>query len=246
VASTLRPQARARLAGSSPTHQARQANESFWRRNALSLVCFAFFLIFVVGLVLTGQREFNAAQLEHGEATVSLASYLREGHFWEALFENWESEFLQMAAYVVLTVFLIQKGSSESKDPDKHEAVDDDPRDADKRKPVPWPVRRGGIWLVLYENSLLLAFVVLFLGSIVGHALGGVNEYNAEQLAHGQPTVGLWSYATGAQFWFESFQNWQSEFLAVFAIVTLSIYLRQRGSPESKPVAGAHSQTGTA
>jgi hypothetical protein len=207
-------------------------------------VCLAFFLIFVVGLMLTGQREFNAAQLEHGEATVSFAGYLREGHFWEALFENWESEFLQMAAYVVLTVFLIQKGSSESKDPDKHEAVDDDPREADKRKSVPWPVRRGGIWLVLYENSLLLAFVVLFLGSIVGHALGGVSDYNAEQLAHGQPTVGFWGYVTGAQFWFESFQNWQSEFLAVFAIVTLSIYLRQRGSPESKPVASAHSQTG--
>ena len=92
---------------------------------------------------------------------MSLGRYLTQGHFWEAIFENWESEFLQMAAYIVLTVFLIQKGSSESKDPEKHEAVDDDPRNADLRKPVPWPVRRGGIWLPLYENSLLVAFVGL-------------------------------------------------------------------------------------
>ena len=104
---------------------------TFWRRNALGLACFGIFAVLVVALVLTGQRAFNADQLDHGQATVSLASYLTQGHFWEALFENWESEFLQMAAYIVFTVFLIQQGSAESKDPDKHEAVDDDPRDAD-------------------------------------------------------------------------------------------------------------------
>ena len=110
---------------------------------------------------------------------------------------------------------------------------------------MPWPVRRGGAWLLLYENSLLLAFVLLFLFSVVGHTLGGAAAFNAEAKDHGHAAVSVWSYVRGSQFWFESFQNWQSEFLAVFAIVTLSIFLRQRGSPESKPVAASHAETGS-
>jgi succinate dehydrogenase hydrophobic anchor subunit len=163
------------------------------------------------------------------------------GAWTEAVTENWESEFLQMAAYVVLTVFLIQKGSAESKDPEKHETVDHDPRTADKRGSVPWPVRRGGIWLRLYENSLFLVFVVLFLISIFFHAVSGSRTYSAEQEEHSQPRVTAAEYVTTSRFWFESFQNWQSEFLAVGAIVVFSIFLRQRGSPESKPVAAQHS-----
>jgi hypothetical protein len=220
-------------------------DDSFAQRNALALTVFAIFLVLLVALVLTGHQSYNSDQVEHGETTISLTAYLGTGHFWEALFENWESEFLQMGAYIVLTVFLIQKGSSESKDPDKHEAVDDDPRDADRRRAVPWPVKRGGIWLKLYENSLLLAFGLLFLLSVVGHAFGGLAEHNADLQTHQQPTMTLWNYVSGAQFWFESFQNWQSEFLAVFAIVTLTIWLRQKGSPESKPVAATHHSTGS-
>ena len=220
--------------------------DSFWYRNALGLTCFAFFAVLLVALLLTGHHAYNAEQHTLGNPAVSLLSYLGEGHFWEAVFENWESEFLQMAAYVMLTVFLIQKGSSESKDPEKHEPVDDDPREADLRRGgVPWAVRRGGIWLRLYENSLFLAFVVLFLGSIVGHAFGGLDVYNDELRQNGQPAVSVWGYVTGSEFWYESFQNWQSEFLAVFAIIFLSIYLRQRGSPESKPVMEPHSSTGS-
>jgi hypothetical protein len=209
------------------------------------LVSFAIFAVLVVGMVLTGHSTYNAEQIDHGHAAVSLSTYLSEGHVWEAFFENWESEFLQMGAYVLLTVFLIQKGSAESKNPDEHEPVDEDPRDADLRKPVPWPVRRGGLWLVLYENSLLIAFFALFIASMIGHALGGVDSYNADLREHGQATVDTLGYATSSQFWFESLQNWQSEFLAVFAIVTLSVFLRQRGSPESKPVAASHSATGS-
>ena len=238
MSSTLRPRARVAV-------RARGSGDSFIRRNALGLACFGIFAVLVVALILTGHRTFNADQVDHGEATVSLGRYLTQGHFWEAIFENWESEFLQMAAYIVLTIFLIQKGSSESKDPEKHEAVDDDPRNADLRKPVPWPVRRGGIWLLLYENSLLVAFVGLFVISIVGHALGGSAAYNSDLKAHGHSAVSVWTYAKSSQFWFESFENWQSEFLAVFALVTLSIWLRQRGSPESKPVAAPHYETGS-
>jgi hypothetical protein len=203
------------------------------------------FLVLLVALVLTGHRSYNSDQLEHGEQTVSLVAYLGTGHFWEALFENWESEFLQMGAYILLTVFLIQKGSSESKDPEKDEAVDDDPREADLRHDVPWPVRRGGMWLRLYENSLLIAFTLLFVISIIGHAVGGLAEHNAELETHHQATMTLWNYVSGAQFWFESFQNWQSEFVAVLAIVVLTIWLRQKGSPESKPVAASHRHTGS-
>src|SRR5262245_37878559 len=126
MSTTLRPNVAAPIG----VPERPQRNDTFLRRNALGIVCFGFFLVLLVGLLLTGHRSYNADQLEHGGATVSLFMYLGRGHFWEAVFENWESEFLQMAAYIVLTVFLIQKGSSESKDPEKHETVDDDPRDA--------------------------------------------------------------------------------------------------------------------
>ena len=227
------------------SHDAR-GTESFLRRNALSVACLSAFVVLLVGMVLTGWHSFNSDQVQHGDAQLSLWSYLGQGHIWEALFENWESEFLQMAAYVVLTAYLIQRGSAESKNPDQHEAVDDDPRDADRRHDVPWPVRKGGVVLKLYEHSLAIAFTVLFVGSMLGHALGGVAEYNDELRAHGEAAVSRWQYVSGSQFWFESFQNWQSEFLAVFAIVVLTIFLRQKGSSESKPVAAPHAETGTA
>jgi hypothetical protein len=170
--------------------------------------------------------------------------YLQSGHFGEAVFENWESEFLQMAAYVVLTVWLRQKGSSESKKLSGTESVDKDPRESRARKGVPGPVRRGGWRLRIYENSLSLAFAALFLLSISLHAVQGVRQYNDEAREHGERSISLSEYVRGPQFWFESFQNWQSEFLAVGSIVVLSVYLRQKGSPESKPVDDPHSETG--
>ncbi len=243
MASTLRPNAQKQVAGTA-SREAKKP-ESFLRRNALSLACLSVFLVFLVGMVLTGWHSFNSDQVQHGDAQLSLWSYFGQGHIWEALFENWESEFLQMAAYVVLTAYLIQRGSAESKNPDQHAVVDDDPRDADRRHDVPWPVRKGGVVLKLYEHSLAIAFSLLFVGSMVGHALGGVAEYNDELRAHGEAAVSTWQYVSGSQFWFESFQNWQSEFLAMFAIVVLTIFLREKGSSESKPVAAPHAETGT-
>jgi hypothetical protein len=187
----------------------------------------------------------QADQKTHKQPELTLGGYATSGAFWEALTENWESEYLQMAAYVVLTVFLIQKGSSESKDPEKASQVSDrDPRKADKRGNVPWPVRRGGLWLRLYENSLFYVFLVLFLASLALHAVTGSREFSSEQEAHGEPRVSIVEYVQTSRFWFESFQNWQSEFLAVGSIVLFSVWLRQRGSPESKPVDAAHSETG--
>ena len=149
-----------------------------------------------------------------------------------------------MAAYVLLTVKLFQVGSSESKDPGRSEEVDRDPRESRTKTDAPWPVRKGGVWLTLYEYSLSIAFGLLFLVSLALHAVGGAMQHNAEQLAHGGAPESLWSYVSGSKFWFESFQNWQSEFLALLAMVVLSIFLRQRGSPESKPVDAPHSKTG--
>jgi len=202
------------------------------------------FLVFFVGMALSGARAYSANQLEHHQAAVSLWSYLHTGDFVEATFENWESEFLQMGMYIVLTAYLFQRGSSESKPLDGDSPQDADPRDADLRKPVPWPVRRGGVVLTLYENSLASLFFVLFAASIALHAAGGASAYSADQQAHGQPTVSVWGFVHTSQFWFESFQNWQSEFLAVAVIVGGSVYLRQRGSAESKPVAEPHHTTG--
>ena len=204
----------------------------------------ATFLLFLVAQMITGLYEYNATQREHGEPLVTLSGYLGTGHPWEALFENWESEFLQMAVFVLLTTCLVQKGSPESRRPGVKELVDADPRDFADAPDVPWPVKRGGWVLLLYEHSLGLAFIVLFLISWVGHAAGGYAEYAADQVEHGQVRPVLADYLVSPRFWFESFQNWQSEFLAIAAMVWLAVYLRQRWSPESKPVHAAHDETG--
>lgn len=215
-----------------------------WRNNGLSIVLFALFAAFIVGHALTGHREFNADQLEQGDAAIPLGAYLLSGHFWEVTAENRESEFLQMAAYVLLTVGLFQRGSSESKDPEKPDEVDRDPTQSARKADAPGPVRAGGWKLAVYRNSLSLAFLALFIVSVVIHAEGGAKAYTAEQLAHGGNSVTTLEHMGTARFWFESLQNWQSEFLALLAMVVLSIFLRQQGSPESKPVDAPHDQTG--
>ncbi len=215
------------------------------RNNGLTLVWGALFVVFLAAQALTGYRVYNQEQQEHGERAESLAGYLTTGHFGEAVFENWESEFLQMGMFVILTAFLFQKGASESKDPDKdHEPVDEDPRLHRDDPGAPGPVRRGGLGLTLYENSLSLVLGTLFLASFALHAVTGRAEYSAEQVQHGGLPATLMDYATSAQFWFESFQNWQSEFMSVAVLTVLSIWLRQRSSPESKPVHKPHSATG--
>jgi hypothetical protein len=219
--------------------------KSFGRNNGLLVVCFfVFFLLFLVGQALAGQRAFNADQQEHGEPTADLVGYLGEGHFIEATFENWESEFLQMGAYVLLTVWLRQRGSAESKSLEGDDPQDEDPNDHRDDPGAPWPVRRGGVALTLYSHSLSIGFFLLFGLSWLAHAVGGAEEYSSEQVAHGGEPVTTWAFVGTAEFWYQSFQNWQSEFLAVASIVALSIFLREKGSPESKPVHAPHAETG--
>lgn len=216
----------------------------FLRNNGLSIAMFTLFFFSFVGQYLTGIAQYNEDRETHRMPPVGYVEYLTEGHFIEATFENWESEFLQMGMYVVLTVFLYQKGSSESKDPDKLERVDIIPEKSLLDKDTPAPVLRGGWRLKLYENSLSIALFSLFAASFALHAYGGAKEYSIEQLTHGEPPVSMLEFMQTSQFWFESFQNWQSEFLSIGAMVVLSIFLRQKGSPESKPVDSPHSATG--
>jgi hypothetical protein len=219
------------------------------RENGLSLVAGVLFVLALAGQAATGFHVYNQEQRDHHEQEAGFGQYLTTGAFYEAVFENWESEFLQMAAFVFLTAFLVQKGSAESRKPDGSARgdggeSDDDPRAHARDPGVPGPVARGGLALKLYENSLSLALFGIFLLCFAGHALGGAAAYSQDQLAHGGRAVSALGYLATSRFWFESFQNWQSEFLSVLAIVLLSIVLRQRGSPESKPVHAPHAATG--
>jgi hypothetical protein len=214
------------------------------RNNGLSIVLLSLFIFSFGGQAIAGWRTHNNDQMEHGQSPITFGAYLGTGHFWEATGENWESEFLQMAMFVLLTTVLYQKGSAESKRPGAIEDVDLDPRRFQDEPDVPAVVRRGGAALKWYEHSLGLAFTSLFLISFAMHAIGGLAEFNAEQQAHGQHAVTLAAYVGSSAFWFESFQNWQSEFLSLAAMVLGTVWLRQRGSPESKPVHAAHGETG--
>lgn len=217
-----------------------------FRENGLTIVMVLFLGLFLMGQIVAGMLEYNEDRRNHGQPEVDVVSYLGTPHFVEATTENWESEFLQMFAFVILTASLYQKGSAESRDPDKDEPVDKHPTGSRARKDAPWPVRKGGIALRLYENSLSLAFLFLFLLSFMLHAVSGAREYNQDQLGHGKAEqVTAIEYLGTSRFWFESFQNWQSEFLAVAAMVAFSIFLRQKGSPESKPVDAPHNKTGS-
>lgn len=216
--------------------------KKFLRNNGLSICFFLLFTVSFAGQILFGFVEHNKELLEDGVPKINLFSYFSTGHFIESTFENWESEFLQMALLVVLTIFLQQKGSSESKDLDKQEEVDREP--SAKRKNVPWPVKKGGWMLAVYKHSLSIALFLLFFLSMAAHFYGSLKDENEQLALKGLPLETASAYIIDSRFWFESFQNWQSEFLSVFAIVIFSIYLRQIGSSQSKPVDAPHMQTG--
>ena len=216
--------------------------KKFFRNNGLSIVFFSLFVFTLMGQIFTGFREYNKERQEDGQVPLGMANYIRSGHFIQATFENWESEFLQMALFVVLTVSLRQKGSSESKKCDDPNEVDREP--SAKRKDAPWPVKKGGFVLTIYKNSLSIALFLLFLLSFIFHFCGSLKHENEELVVKGLPTESIQHYLLSSRFWFESFQNWQSEFLSVFAIVILSVFLRQKGSPQSKPVDAPDHETG--
>lgn len=216
--------------------------KTFLRNNGLGICFLVLFIVALLGQIIFGFKEHNKELIEEGSTAIEFSAYLVSGHFIQSTFENWESEFLQMALFVVFTIFLMQKGSSESKDFDKEEEVDREP--SPTRKDAPWPVKKGGLVLSLYKHSLTIVLFLLFIASFIAHFYGSLKDENEQLSLKGLPMESASNYFGDSRFWFESFQNWQSEFLSVFAIVVLSVYLRQIGSSQSKPVDAPHMETG--
>jgi hypothetical protein len=204
------------------------------------------FLASLVGQALSGHSSFNHDQhLHHGDP-ISLWHYVTSAAFWTDVMENWQSEYLQFTLYIFATVWLLQKGSNESKVPGK------EGRETDKEQLLgehatpnsPAWARAGGLRTRIYSNSLLLVMGSIWLLSWFAQSITGRVNFNADQLDHQAPRVSWATYITTSDFWNRTLQNWQSEFLAVGSMAILTVYLRQRGSPESKPVGAAHSTTG--
>lgn len=216
------------------------ARRGFLRDNALSLVLAALFLTSIAGQYAAGLSVLNRERASRGEAPLSGAAYAHDPHFVSATFENWESEFLQMAIYILLTACLRQRGSAESRALPGEEP----PKRVDPGA-TPWPVVRGGLWRRLYAHSLVIALLALFGSSFAIHWRASWLQTVEERLAEGESSPGFLAYLADSQLWFESFQNWQSEFASVLAVVLLSIVLRERNSPQSKPIEAPHRQTGT-
>ena len=214
---------------------------SWLYKNSLSVFFISIFLFTLLAQAVTGWHEHNSELSDLGGNEIAFSTYICSGHFISATFENFESEFLQMTLYVLLTIQLRQIGSAESKKIDESEEVDREPV---PHKDSPWPVKKGGWVLWLYSHSLSIVFALLFFASWVLHLYGSWQSNNVELQLKGKPAESLANYVTEANFWFETFQNWQSEFLSVASIVILSIFLREKGSPESKPVDAPHLETG--
>ncbi|MFC7380548.1 DUF6766 family protein [Brevundimonas sp. GCM10030266] len=216
-----------------------------FRDNGLTLVLLLLFAASVVGQAATGFAVENAERLTHGRSAMNLASYLGSGAFLSSLFENWESEFLQMWAFVMLTAYLVQRGSPESRKPDEPAPQDRDPALDARKAEAPLPVRLGGLARTLYSHSLGIALFLLFAFSFTMHLFNSARLHADEARLHGETPAGVLGHVGDADFWFESFQNWQSEFLSTAVLIVLAIYLRERGSPESKPVGAPHGRTGS-
>ena len=218
----------------------------FLKQNSLSVVFLVLFLAAVIGQAIAGHADFNEDQDRHGDPRISLARYLVSSEFGVAVMENWQSEYLQFTLFVLLTVWLLQRGSPESKE------LDNAGRESDEKQKVgpyaqqnsPRWAKVGGIRRTLYENSLLLVMGTIWIGTWFAQSVTGVAQYNTQRLDHQEDPVSWGTYLAKPDFWARTLQNWQSEFLAVGSMAILAVYLRQRGSPESKPVGAPHTSTG--
>ena len=219
-------------------------SKKIWKDNGLTIVLILMFAVSIVGHFIAGWMVENEDLVRHGEPGIALSQFLVEPLFISTVFENWESEFLQMATYVILTACLFQRGSAESRDPDAPPRDKGLARQGEKND-APGVLRWGQTARQLYANSLGVALLVLFALSFVLHWLFSARDAANEAMLHGEAAPSAIEHLASAQFWFESFQNWQSEFLSTAVLVVLSIWLRQQESPESKGVAAPHSQTGT-
>jgi hypothetical protein len=224
------------LLGYCPVHLIRYnpTMKRFWTDNGLSVVLIALFTVFWLAQALTGWAVYNEELQQLRQPILSWPQYLMTSHFWSTTAENWESEFLQMAAYVILTIYLRQRGSAES-NPFPDEQTKAEKNQSDFAPP--------GFWR---RNSLSLVLLGMFVGALIIHLFSSWKTYNLEQQARGQAAESVMAFLHEPEFWFESFQNWQSEFLAVAAIVVLTIFLRQIGSSQSKTLFDPNEKTGSA
>ena len=218
----------------------------FLRENGLGLAFGTLFLVTLVVQALVGHADFNADQASHHGDQIGLWRYVTSSSFGVDVLENWQSEYLQFTLYIVGTVWLLQKGSPESKELDKAGGESDEEQRLGAHATADSPrwARAGGLKTLVYSNSLLLVMGSIFLLSWLGQSITGRVAYNAEQLDHQEAAVTWLQYVATPDFWNRTLQNWQSEFLAIGSMAVLAIYLRQRGSPESKPVGAPHSATG--
>lgn len=217
----------------------------FTRENGLSLFFGALFLCALAAQSVAGQHAFNAEQTEHGGAALSWWSYVRTPDFWGAVTENWQSEFLQFSVFIAATVWLVQKGSNESKRLEDVGLESDAAQEIGEHATAASPLwaRARGVRNAVYRNSLLLAMATIFVASWFAQSLNNWRVFTEEQRQHSEPTATWSRFLVDPGFWEKTLQNWQSEFLAVGAMVVFTIYLRQRGSPESKPVGAPHEET---
>jgi hypothetical protein len=218
----------------------------FLKDNSMSIVFLALFLAALVGQAIAGHADFNNNAASHGDPTMSLGRYLLSSDFGSAVMENWQSEYLQFTLFILLTVWLIQRGSPESKELEKAGRESDQSQKVGPyaQRNSPRGAKVAGIRRTLYENSLVLVMATFWIGTWLAQSVTGTAQYNAEQLDHQQAPVSWSHYITTASFWENTLQNWQSEFLAVGSMAIFAVYLRQRGSPESKPVGAPHESTG--
>ena len=216
------------------------------RDHRLSLFFLAIFLLALGGQAIAGHVSYNHDQLDHGGETISLGRYLTSSSFAQAVMENWQSEYLQFTVFLLVTVWLVQRGSTESKPPGEEgrESDEDQLTGEHAKQNSPLWAKVGGIRQKVYENSLLIVMTAIWLASWFAQSVGGWSEFNAEQIEHHGDTLSWLGYVGSSNFWESTLQNWQSEFLAVGSMVAFTIYLRQRGSPQSKPVGAPHDATG--
>jgi hypothetical protein len=219
----------------------------FLKDNGLSVAFGLLFLATLIGQAISGHATVNHDQLLHQGDPITLGHYVSSALFWADVMENWQSEYLQFTLYIFATIYLIQTGSNESKKPE------DVGRESDKQqllgahvKPTsPRWAKHGGLRTTIYSNSLLVVMTSIWIASWLAQSITGRINYNADQLDHQSAPISWLSYITTSDFWNRTLQNWQSEFLAVGSMVILSVYLRQRGSPESKPAGAPHGATAT-
>jgi hypothetical protein len=218
----------------------------FLRENSLALFFGLIFLLALGGQAFAGHIAFNQEQVEHGGHAVSFGRYLTSSSFANAVAENWQSEYLQFMLFMLATVWLLQRGSPESKELDKAGTESDRDQKIGRYAPANAPAwaRMGGWRASIYSNSLLIVMSLIFFGSWFAQSVTGWTEFNQQQAEHHQHAISWLGYLGQADFWEATLQNWQSEFLAVGSFATFAIYFRQRGSPESKPVGEAHDSTG--